>query len=250
MDAISEILKGIDIKDLAGRLGTDTTTTKKAATAAIPALLSGLQSNSSNATGQASLLSALTQHSKAPASLDDIDTEDGAKIVNHALGKGKAAPKGLAGFDPKMISNLLPMLAPMVMSWLSGQVLGGGAKKPAAGGGGNDLLGGLVGGVMGNVLGGGGSGGPDLGGLLGNVLGGALGGNAAPKATPAARTTTTRTTAAKTTSTARTTTARTTAAKTTAAKKAPAKKPAAAPQEPASGGGDLLGGLLGKILGG
>ena len=64
-----------------------------------------------------------------------------------------------------LISKLLPLLAPIVMSYLA-KKLGGGGADQAGGGGLGDLLGGILGGQAGGAAGGG------LGDLLGGLLGG------------------------------------------------------------------------------
>ena len=69
-----------------------------------------------------------------------------------------------------LVGKLLPMLAPIVLSYLASRVSGGGGKTSAVSGGGmEDLLGGLLGGVLG---GGGSKGGGGIGDLLGGLLGG------------------------------------------------------------------------------
>ena len=78
---------------------------------------------------------------------------------------------GGLGLDPGMLKSLLPMLAPLLMSFLgkkASSATAAGATADDGGGGFGDLLGGL--------LGGGGDGGSSGGGL-GDLLGGLLGGS-------------------------------------------------------------------------
>lgn len=180
MSAVDDILAEIPMDQLAGRLGVDEGTAQQAARQALPALLGGMQANAQDPAGAQSLADALGQHSPALAqggvNLDDVDAGDGDKIVGHVFGDQRAevvnrlgATEG--GGGQSLLTKLLPMLAPIVMSYLAGQ-LGGRSTTSAAAtsdGGMGDLLGGLLGGV----LGGGGSGG---GGGLGDLLGGLLGG--------------------------------------------------------------------------
>jgi hypothetical protein len=108
--------------------------------------------------------------------LDEVDTTDGEKIVGHVFGDQQGevvnrlgAVDGAGGQN--LVGKLLPMLAPIVLSYLASRVSGGGGKTSAVSGGGmEDLLGGLLGGVLG---GGGSKGG---GGGIGDLLGGLLGG--------------------------------------------------------------------------
>ena len=179
MSAVDDILAQIPMGQLAGRLGVDETTAAQAARQAVPALLGGMEANAKDPEGAQSLADALGQHSPAlvdgGVNLDDVDTNDGDKIVGHVFGdqRGEVVDRLGAtdgGGGQGLVSKLLPMLAPIVLSYLAGQ-LGGRGKTSAAPAGGDvgDLLGGLLGGVLG---GGGSKGGGGLGDLLGGLLGG------------------------------------------------------------------------------
>jgi hypothetical protein len=93
-----------------------------------------------------------------------------------------------------LVRKLLPILAPIVMSYLARKVLGGGqgaGGQSSPAGGGIDL-GSILGGILGGGLGGLGSGGPGSGGQggglgsggLGDILGGILGGGSQPQQSP------------------------------------------------------------------
>ena len=73
------------------------------------------------------------------------------------------ATGGGGGTD--LIGKLLPILAPIALSYLAGRVGGGGGKTSAASAGG-------LGDILGGLLGGGGGGGGGLGDILGGLLGG------------------------------------------------------------------------------
>lgn len=88
-----------------------------------------------------------------------VDTQDGEKIVGHVFGgqQDQVANRlpgtaNLGGVGGDLVRKLLPILAPIVMSYLAKKVLGGGQDSGAQGslpspaGGGADL---------GSVLGGG-----------------------------------------------------------------------------------------------
>src|SRR5690606_3715934 len=112
--------------------------------------------------------------------LDDVDVEDGERIVKHVFGDKKNDVVKAAAVNAKsggrdIISQVLPIVAPIVLAWLASKFFGDKAepaKKEAQETGGclGDMLGGLVGGLLG---GGGKSGGGDM---LGDLLGGFLGG--------------------------------------------------------------------------
>ena len=185
MGAVDEILSQIPISQLADQLGVDEASAEQAARQAVPALLSGLQANAQDPAGAASLERALGQHSTDPfegLDLASVDTEDGDAIVGHVFGDNRDHVLNALGGDSVgggLMSKLLPMLAPLVLSWLAGKFLGGqGQAEPsgeAAGSGGlDDLIGGASGGGsgggLGDLLGGGAGGG--IGDLLGGLLGG------------------------------------------------------------------------------
>lgn len=197
MGAVEDILSSIDIDQLAQLLGTDSSTAQGAAAAAIPTLLGSLQANAATPEGADSLANALSQHADSPATGDDlsqIDTDDGRKIVQHAVAGDASRLAGVSGLGGDLLAKLLPILAPIVMQYLAKQFLGGGTQAdaqaaPASAGGLGDLLGGLLGGsgasagsgnalgdLLGGLLGGGAASGQqdqgtDLGGLLGQILG-------------------------------------------------------------------------------
>ena len=93
------------------------------------------------------------------------DLQDGQAITQHVFGAQQSsavnAVSQRAGISPQLAMQIISMVAPLVLGYLS-------RNKGGAGG----SLGGL-GGILGSVLGGGAAGG--LGGLLGGILGGAQG---------------------------------------------------------------------------
>lgn len=170
-NAVDDILASIDLKALAGQVGASPAQVKKAVQAAVPTLLGSLQANATDADGAASLERALGQHTGEIGSLDEIDIEDGRKILGHAFAGQPERLGALAGQNGDLLAKIMPVLAPIVMNWLANNLLGGGKSKAAGG----DMLGDLLGGLLGGDSGGsGGSGG--LGDLLGGVLGGIFGG--------------------------------------------------------------------------
>lgn len=186
----SDLLDLIPVDQIAAQLGVDTTTAQAGIAAALPALLGGLEANAQDPAGAASLVSALqskdTSLVTGVVDVADIDTADGEKIVRNVFGDntdqviatlGNAQGPQSSG----LLKQLLPILAPIVLSWLANKFLGGGAgggqaaaPQQSSGGG----LGDLLGGILGGAAGGGGSQGAQQGGGLGDLLGGILGGAA------------------------------------------------------------------------
>lgn len=186
MAGLDDIISQIPIGDLAKKLGVDEATANQAVQKALPALLGGMRANAEQGGGQ-SLEKAVDKHSAAlvdgGVDLDEVDTDDGSKIVKNVFGSsenqvaaalgstggaaGGGAPGGGIG---DVIGKALPVLAPIVMSFLAKQKSGG--AQATGGGGIGDLLGGLLGGGGG---GGAAAGGAKSGGGIGDLLGG-LGG--------------------------------------------------------------------------
>lgn len=175
---IDEILSQLPADDLAARLGTDPETAMDAARRALPALLSGLdlevQSGQADALGAA----ALKDHDPGILAQDNplslIDFSDGEKFLGHMFGDNRGAVEQRLGASGKaeagLFSKLLPMLAPLVMSWLAGRMKSKAGSASSGGGGGG------LGDILGGLLGGEGAGGTAPGGGLGDLLGGILGG--------------------------------------------------------------------------
>lgn len=216
MSDFDEIMRQVPVSQLASQWGVDESEVTQAAQNALPALLGGLHANAQDPAGANSIVSALSQHQGQVSSLDDVDENDGQKIVGNIFG-GNANQVvnqlgGLGGTSSSMVSKLLPILAPIVMSWLAqkmsgsgglGGMLGGamGGQSPQASGGvdsgplfpggqgassgpaqvpgGGSAQGGAAGSlqdILGSVLGGGASGGGTSGSPGGDILGGLLGG--------------------------------------------------------------------------
>ena len=150
MSSIDDILANIPINSLADQLGVDPATAESAVREALPALVGGMQANAADPQGAASLAGALDNHSPklvdGGVNLDDVDTGDGEKIVSHVFGENTGAVAqtlgGNLGGNGDLIKKLLPILAPIVLSYLSQKMRGGaGQQARRAGGGLDDLLG-------------------------------------------------------------------------------------------------------------
>ncbi|WP_314195665.1 DUF937 domain-containing protein [uncultured Arthrobacter sp.] len=150
-------------------MGTDTASAQAAVEAAVPTLLAGMQSNVQAPDGAAALESELARHRNGLADggvdVSQVDTRDGEKIVGHVFGGQQdqvanrlAGTANLGGVGGDLVRRLLPILAPIVMSYLAKKVLGGqdsgaqgsGAQPSPAGAGGIDL-GSILGGILGGL---------------------------------------------------------------------------------------------------
>ena len=172
----SALLNLIPIADIAKQLGVPESVARDAVEQAVPAIVGGMAANAKDASGARSLEKALVKHRSsptAPASVKDIDTADGEKIVSNVFGVKKTevaaavADKSSAGDVTKdLIAKVLPIIAPIVIAYIAKQFLGGkdapaSSSKPSGGLG--DILGGVLGGSSAQDA---------LGGLLGGLLGG------------------------------------------------------------------------------
>lgn len=185
MTAADEIIADLPLDRLAQQLGTDPATAEEAVRAALPTLFGGLQTNvTADDDGARSLAEALGQHSDPQffaggIDLDAVDTADGQAIVRHMFANSPDSAQVLqaraGGVGGDLLARLLPILAPIVMSYIAKKLgMGGPAQQPqqpGAGGGLGDLLGPILGGMLG---GGGGAG--SMGGGFGDILGQILAG--------------------------------------------------------------------------
>lgn len=198
MSAVDEILSSVDMGQLARQVGAEPDEVEQAARTALPALLGGLQANNADPAGSASLQEALSQHDGSlldgGVDVSQVDQADGAQIAKHIFGDNQDQVVhqlgGVGGGASKgIISKLIPILAPIVLSWLAKQVLGGAGSGGAGSGGGatpgqtpGRASGGGLGDVLGQVLGGATQGAQsggacvNTGSIISDVLGGLLGG--------------------------------------------------------------------------
>jgi hypothetical protein len=193
MSAVDEILADIPIDQLAAQLGVDEATADQATRQAIPALLGGMEANAQDPNGARSLAGALGDHPsdlvEGGVDLEQVDTGDGEKIVGNIFGPNQdqvvqTLGGNLGGQAGELIKRLLPILAPIVLSYLSKRIMG---QRQASGG--QDPLDSILGGgasgssnplddLLNSMLGGGaagpGSGQSSAGSIL-DLLGGLLG---------------------------------------------------------------------------
>ncbi len=190
MSAVDEILTDIPMDQLASLLGVDEATAEQATRQAIPALLGGMQANAEDPAGAASLAGALGDHPSDliddGVDLDQVDADDGEKIVGNVFGSNQdqvAQTLGgnLGGQGSGLIKQLLPILAPIVLAYLSKRLMGqgqggGGGQNPFGGAtGSNNPLNDMLNSMLGGSAAGGAAGQSGAGSIL-DMLGGMLGG--------------------------------------------------------------------------
>lgn len=181
MNGLDDLLRRIPLDQLAARSGASRDEVESAVRAALPALVGGLQANAADPAGEASLAEALDQHQgmgEGVVDIEAVDPGDGEKITRHVFGDQTDAvvsQLGSTGADSGLVKKLLPLLAPIVLSYVAKR-MGGGAKGGLAAGGLGAILSQVLSGAAGGVAGGSGKGGVDAGSIISDVLGGLLGG--------------------------------------------------------------------------
>ncbi|MBQ6455801.1 MAG: DUF937 domain-containing protein [Mogibacterium sp.] len=120
----------------------------------LPVLLMGMQGQAKNKNTQQGFLQALQDHGKQDTSdmnrfLRNVDTDDGAKIVNHLLGSKQeevaAKARKKSGIDTKTILKIMAILAPLLMTKM-GNTAQSKAKKSSS----SDMMS-VVGGMLDGV---------------------------------------------------------------------------------------------------
>jgi hypothetical protein len=187
-DMLQQLLSG-QADQIGARIGADPAQTQQAISAALPALLAGLQQEATPGSGlqqaieqdhDGSILDDLSGYLNGTANLSSRTT-DGDGILGHVFGGQQQnvaqAVSAKSGLDMNTIMQLLPLLAPIVMGMLGKQ-----ARNEGDGSGGLGDLGSILGGLGGLAGGMGGMGGTGSGasagsGGLEDLLGGLLGGD-------------------------------------------------------------------------
>lgn len=176
MSALDDIVNALPVDQLAQQLGAEPAAVQAAAVPAVTSLLGGMTQNAQDPAGELSLAEALQQHADRDlggdqVSLTAVDPAEGEKILGHVFGNqadGVAtALAGQSGVQSELVRKLLPILAPIVLSYLGkqlsqgnvggilGQVLGSAVQNPGTDTTNQGVLGGVLSQVLGSVLGGG-----------------------------------------------------------------------------------------------
>jgi len=131
-DALAgQLLQGGQLTQLSQQVGTTEEQTRTAVSAALPTLLGALAKNASQPGGAEALFGALKKDHDGGI-LDNLggflqqpNTAEGDGILRHVLGdRRETVERGLgkgSGIDPKQMSSMLTMLAPLVMGYLGKQ---------------------------------------------------------------------------------------------------------------------------------
>lgn len=169
---LNTIMGSNSVSSLSSLTGTSEKDVSGILSSVLPMLMNGAQGQATNQETAQSFANALASHGKddftdLSSFLGNVDMDDGAKIVEHLLGKDGAANaassiSAQSGVSANSISSILSATAPLLMSMMGkqataeadeapddidlsgivGSLFGGGAGKDAAGGLG-DLLSGL-----------------------------------------------------------------------------------------------------------
>lgn len=123
------------LKALAQKTGLNSKQLKKVLPLAVPLLLKMLTKNASDKDGALSLLGALTQHTSKKTmaqQIEEADTDDGAKIIGHILGKESQSSllslSGQSGLSQQEVSSVLSGIAPALLSGLSAATASAGSS--------------------------------------------------------------------------------------------------------------------------
>ncbi|MCR4962365.1 MAG: DUF937 domain-containing protein [Firmicutes bacterium] len=167
-EVISKLLSGDSIDNISQRTGAAQVDVKKVLASALPNLLSGVEQQTKDDDKVEGFAGALASHSQDDASdlaafLNNVDLEDGGKIVGHLLGAGRedATQKAAnaSGLNLANTGKILALAAPLLMTLLGQQTNQSQQQQPTQN---PSMLSGLMGNLLGNM---------DLGGLLLKLLG-------------------------------------------------------------------------------
>jgi len=138
---ISTLASNDSVNSVAKKTGLSTKLVYKLIMTALPILIRYMTKNVGSQNGALSLLNALTQHNTTRAmseQIDDVDEEDGDKIIGHILGDDKdLVVKSLAaetGAKSEEVTKTLGSIAPALLSGLAAATMlaAKNKKKPAA----------------------------------------------------------------------------------------------------------------------
>lgn len=133
LDQLTQQLGGDEIRQISRQVGADEGAVSKAVSGGLPLLVSALARNSSHESGASALLGALDRDHDGSV-LDDVmgflggggAASAGAGVLKHVLpgnrqAGAEAAIGKMSGLDGRQVSQILAMLAPMVLGALGRQ---------------------------------------------------------------------------------------------------------------------------------
>lgn len=131
MDLLSGQLENEKVlNQLSQSTGADASQVQQLIKLGLPTLIQSLGKNASTEEGASSLAKALDNHKDdnvddIESFLNNVDREDGAKILNHVLGNNKQKVQGnlanQTGLQANQVSNIMSLLAPMLLGTLGKQ---------------------------------------------------------------------------------------------------------------------------------
>ncbi len=161
------LLSGDTIANMSQKTGASSQEVQNVLASALPALLNGAQAQANSADTAESFVNALAQHAQTDTTdltsfVQNIDMDDGAKIVGHLLGNQQTeitqTASQRAGLSSGSTGLILAAAAPLLMSLLG---------KQTSGNQNNNAMG--IGSLLGSMLGG-----ADTTSLIGSLLGGGM----------------------------------------------------------------------------
>lgn len=136
LDQLTQSLGPSALQAISEKLGTNTSTTSSAVTAALPALIGALARNASTPGGASALDAALASGhdgsvlSDVTGAVSNFENGSGAGILSHVFGSRQGAVASTlgqaSGLDASKAGALLTMLAPIVMGALGNAKRSGG----------------------------------------------------------------------------------------------------------------------------
>ena len=133
MDLLSLLMDGIasgnSIKTISRKSNASPEKVSTVIMAAVPMLISEMKKNAETREGASKLSDALDTHAMDDISdisgfLENVDVEDGAKILNHIMGSKRDAEKveknlaAKTGLNKSQIAGILSLAAPLLLSYL------------------------------------------------------------------------------------------------------------------------------------
>ncbi|MGE5693773.1 MAG: DUF937 domain-containing protein [Candidatus Sericytochromatia bacterium] len=193
MADLDDLINQIPIADIAERLGVDEGEVSSAVRTLVPTLVGGIQHNvAAEDIDSRQLESAVTQRGAGDlvdggVSLDQVDEQAGRQEVARIFGGNDtshvaSALSNAGAGNSDLLQKLLPIITPIVLSYIAKRLQQGGAQpapqSSGSQGGLGDILGSILGGgspksdnpmgdILGNVLG-------DKGASVGDILGGLI----------------------------------------------------------------------------
>ena len=146
-DIMSSVLSNSSLNSVTGKTGVDSSDVAGILASALPSLLNGANDQASSASTAESFYEAVNSH--AAKDPEDVDTDEGAKIVSHLLGKKEnTVMKEISkktGVSTKNVALVLAAAAPIIMNLLGKQ-----SSSQTSSSGVASLLGSLLGGSSGS----------------------------------------------------------------------------------------------------